>query len=199
MMAGSSLFRWLALAILLGALAVSGYHRARARRSSETIPRAREGGLLLTLRAGMALALFGPVFLHIVKPEWMRWASFDAPDALRWLGAILGGLVLPTVHLVLRTLGRNVSETVLTKADHELVTGGPYRLVRHPLYATGLALFLALGLMATSWVVLLATGVAFVLIRSVVIPREERALLAKFGERYRMYARQTGALAPRLR
>ncbi len=193
------MFRWLTLAVLLGALAVSGYHRARARRESETIPRAREGRLLLTLRAAMALALFGPVFLYIVNPEWMRWATFDAPAAVRWLGAILGGLVLPTVHWVLRTLGRNVSETVLTKTDHELVTDGPYRLVRHPLYATGLALFLAIGMMAANWLVLLATGAALVLLRWVVIPREEQALLARFGQRYREYTRQTGLLLPRLR
>ena len=45
-------------------------------------------------------------------------------------------------------------ETVLTKADHVLVTTGPYRWMRHPLYAMGGALFVAVGLMSASWFIL---------------------------------------------
>jgi protein-S-isoprenylcysteine O-methyltransferase Ste14 len=99
---------------------------------------------------------------------------------------------------VLRALGQNVSETVLTKEHHQLVTGGPYRWVRHPLYTSGLALFFALGLMAGSWFVLLATLIAFGLLRVLVIPREEQALLAKFGEGYWNYMQRTGRLVPRV-
>jgi protein-S-isoprenylcysteine O-methyltransferase Ste14 len=46
-------------------------------------------------------------------------------------------LTLPAALWVFSALGRNVSETVLTKGDHELVTAGPYRWIRHPLYTTG--------------------------------------------------------------
>lgn len=193
------MFRGLMLAVLLGALGVSGYHRAMARRHGETIARSREGGVLVTLRALVALVLFGSVVLCILRPGWMAWGSFDAPAGVRWAGAILGGLTIPAVHWVLRTLGRNVSETVLTKRNHELVTTGPYRWIRHPLYTTGLALFLALGLMAGSWFVLLACGIVLGLLTQVVIPREEQALIAKFGGRYREHMERTGRLVPRLR
>lgn len=186
------------LAVLVGALSVSGYHRALARRH-EAIPRSREGTLLVTLRALVSLLLFGAVLLHILRPDWMEWASFDAPAGVRGAGAILGVLTIPAVHWVLGTLGRNVSETVLTKEHHELVTAGPYRRIRHPLYTTGIALFLALGLMAGSWFVLLAAGVVLLLLRLLVIPREEQALLEKFGERYGEYVKRTGRLVPRLR
>ena len=91
-----------------------------------------------------------------------------------------------------------MSETVLTKEHHELVAAGPYRWIRHPLYTTGLALFVALGLMAGSWLVLLAAGVVLVLLRLLVIPREERALVEKFGGRYEDYMERTGRLVPRL-
>lgn len=129
----------------------------------------------------------------------MDWASLELPHALRWLGLLLGLATVPAVHWVLSTLGRNVTETVLTKERHELVTEGPYRWVRHPLYTTGLALFLALGLMAGSWFVLLATAIAFVLFRLLVIPREEQALLARFGKQYQTYVQRTGRLVPRMR
>jgi protein-S-isoprenylcysteine O-methyltransferase Ste14 len=185
------------LAVLLSALTLSGYHRARARMAGETVARRREGSLLLVLRGFMALALFGGLLAHAVRPDWMAWASLDVPRTLRWLGLLLGVLTLPAIHWVLSTLGRNVTETVLTKEHHELVTTGPYRWVRHPLYTTGLTLLLALGLMAGSWFVLVATGIAFVMLRVLVIPREEQALLAKFGERYRTYMVVTGRLLPR--
>ena len=193
------MFRWLSLAVLLSAITVSGYHRARARLGGETVARRREGSLLLTLRGLMALALFGGILAHAVKPDWMEWAAFEVPEPLRWLGLVLGVLTVPAVHWVLSTLGRNVTETVLTKERHELVTEGPYGWIRHPLYTAGLILLLALGLMAGSWFVLLATIIAFVLLRMFVIPREEQALLAKFGERYQTYMQRTGRLVPRVR
>ena len=45
----------------------------------------------------------------------MTWATLDLPLAARWLGAALGVLAVAAAHWVLRSLGRNVSETVLTK------------------------------------------------------------------------------------
>lgn len=129
----------------------------------------------------------------------MAWATLDLPAGVRWLGAALGVLAVAAAHWVLRSLGRNVSETVLTKAHHELVTSGPYRWVRHPLYTTGLALFVALGLMTASWLVLLAAAVTLVLLSWLVVPQEERALLARFGDRYREYMRRSGRLLPRVR
>lgn len=193
-----SMPRWLILAVLLSAITVSGYHRARARLLGGTVARLSEGRLFLALRGLMALAVFGGILAHAVTPEWMAWASFDVPQTLRWLGLGLGVLTVPAVHWVLSVLGVNVTETVLTKERHELVTTGPYRWVRHPLYTTGLMLLLALGLMAGSWFVLLATVLAFVLLRVLVIPREEQALLAKFGDRYHAYTSRTGRLVPRM-
>jgi protein-S-isoprenylcysteine O-methyltransferase Ste14 len=90
-----------------------------------------------------------------------------------------------------------VSETVLTKEHHELVTHGPYRWIRHPLYANGIALLLAIGLMAANWLILALTLIALVAIGLVVVPAEESALLAKFGAEYRAYMGRTGGLWPR--
>lgn len=191
------MFRWPIRAVLLGALTISGYHRARSRQSGEMVARRREGTLFLAVRVVLGLALFGGALAHGVTPDRMAWASFDSPPALRWLGLVLAVLTLPAIHWVLRTLGRNVTETVLTKERHELVTGGPYRWVRHPLYTTGLVLLVGLGLMAGSWFVLAGVVVAFALLRVVVIPREEEALMARFGERYRTYLSRTGRLVPR--
>jgi protein-S-isoprenylcysteine O-methyltransferase Ste14 len=190
--------RWLMLGLLVAALTVSGFHRARARVGGDVVARQREGPLFLVLRALGALALFGSVLACVFAPEAMGWAAFSVPMPVRWIAVALGALDVLAIHWVLATLGRNVTETVLTKERHELVTSGPYRWLRHPLYTTGLSLFLAFGLMAGNWFILLAAGITFILLRVLVIPREERALVAKFGERYRAYMERTGRLMPKI-
>ncbi len=190
------MLRGLMFALLLSAVAVSGYHRARARSGGDAVARSREGPVFLTLRILGASVLFGSVLACVFAPGLMAWASFEVPSQVRWIAATLGALDLLAIHWVLGTLGRNVTETVLTKENHELVTVGPYRWIRHPLYTTGLALFLFLGLMAGNWFILAVAAVAFVLFRALVIPREEQALLAKFGDRYRTYMERTGRLIP---
>jgi protein-S-isoprenylcysteine O-methyltransferase Ste14 len=85
---------------------------------------------------------------------------------------------------------------VLTKREHQLVIAGPYQWVRHPLYTTDITLFVALGLMEASWFVLFMTTVAALLIQLVVIPAEERALVAKFGDRSGTYMGRTGRMLP---
>jgi protein-S-isoprenylcysteine O-methyltransferase Ste14 len=192
-------FRWLALLVLAGTVGVSGYYRRRARAASGTIPRSREPLPLIAGRMVVALPLFGGILAYILNPRWMAWASYDAPPWLRWLGVALGLGAMLSARWVLRAIGSNVSETILTKAAHELVTHGPYRRIRHPLYTTGVALFLSLGLIAANWFILAFALIALVSIRFVVVPMEERELVAKFGAAYEQYRRRTGAMSPRLR
>jgi protein-S-isoprenylcysteine O-methyltransferase Ste14 len=190
-------FRWFAVAALGGCFAISAYYRRRARREGGTVPRSREAPLLIIGRVIVALPLFAATLAYAVDPRWMAWSAVAVPVWLRWVGVALGLAAVPAAYWVFRTLGRNVSETVFTKGEHELVTAGPYRVIRHPLYATGGGLFLAVGLMAASWFILLFAVLALAAIRLVVVPMEERELVAKFGDAYRSYMQRTGALFPR--
>lgn len=192
------MFRWLILGILLSAIGTSGYFRRRARVDGNTIARREEGASFVALRAVVTLPLLAAIVTYVINPRWMAWSAFNAPDWLRVAGAALGILSIPAVYWVLTSLGKNVSETVLTKPHHELVTAGPYRWIRHPLYTTGLTLLLAVGLMAANVVLLLFALLAAILIRYVVIPREEAALERRFGDEYRRYTLRTGRLLPRV-
>lgn len=147
-------------------------------------------------RVVVALPLFGAVITYLVNPQLMAWASLPIPMWVRWIGVALGCLVVPSVYYVLTALGANVSETVLTKQQHELVTTGPYRWVRHPLYVVGIGLFISIGLMAANWFMILWASIAAIAIRFVVIPREEAHLVAAFGNEYLEYRGRTGALLP---
>ena len=192
------MFQWFALMILIGCVSISAYYRYRARKESGTIPRRSEGTLLVATRILVTVVLAAALIAHFVNPSWMAWASFASPEWVRWIGVILGLITVPVSYWVFSSLGRNVSETVLTKQHHELVTKGPYRWVRHPLYSTGLALLLAIGLMVGSWLVLVFTLSALLLFRLVVVPLEERQLIRTFGDAYRELMSRTGRFVPRV-
>jgi protein-S-isoprenylcysteine O-methyltransferase Ste14 len=92
-------------------------------------------------------------------------------------------------------LGRNWSATVQLKQDHELITTGPYRLVRHPIYTGLLLLFLGNAIMVGDWRGLLAVAIVFVsFLRKFRL--EEVWLAEHFGESYRLYQASTKALIP---
>ena len=194
----NNMLAWLAVAVLVAVIGTSSYYRARARRVSEVIPRRREGGKILFIRAFVALLLVVPVIADVTIPQSMNWALVGLPAWVRWLGLVAGLSTIPAASWVLRSLGQNVSETVLTKQEHDLVESGPYKWIRHPLYTTGVTLFIALGLMQANWFVLFMSGVVALLVRLFIIPAEENALLAKFGPQYRAYMGRTGCLLPRL-
>jgi len=92
-------------------------------------------------------------------------------------------------------LGSNWSGTVTIKEDHELITGGPYALVRHPIY-TGLLLALVGSALAIGeWRAVLAFALAsLALWRKLRL--EERLMHEQFGTAYQAYCRRVPALIP---
>jgi protein-S-isoprenylcysteine O-methyltransferase Ste14 len=83
--------------------------------------------------------------------------------------------------------------------DHELITTGPYRWVRHPIYASILGMLLATGLSKTWWPLFL-TGILFAIIGTEIRVRaEDRLLAARFGERHARFKEETKAYIPLVR
>jgi protein-S-isoprenylcysteine O-methyltransferase Ste14 len=192
------LFRWFFIAIFVATFSISAYFRRRARRSSEIIPRVREGKFSLLLRLLFAAPIYLSFFAYMVNPDWMAWSSVILPAWLRWLAVAAGIVMLPVLYWVVSTLGRNISETVLTKDDHKLVTQGPYRWVRHPLYSVATIIFFSLGILAANWFIMVMAFLIIISIVLVVIPKEEAQLIEKFGAKYRVYMKETGRLLPHL-
>jgi protein-S-isoprenylcysteine O-methyltransferase Ste14 len=87
---------------------------------------------------------------------------------------------------ILALLRRNTSPNPM-KPTTALVTEGPYRLSRNPIYLGYVFLQAGIALLADSLWPLLTLPVVIVLVRRVVIDREERYLETKFGEAYRQY------------
>ena len=197
-MADDQTFRLIIALGMAAFLPVAVYHRVRSQASRETLDRRQEGlFILLTLRP-LGLATMGGVVAFVLDPAWMAWASAPLPAALRWAGAAVG---VPTVALgvwTFRSIGRNITDTVVTRREHTLVTHGPYRFVRHPFYVTtGLAL-VANSLTTANWFIAL-TGAAALALMVVRTTTEEAKLVERFADDYRRYMARTGRFFPRLR
>jgi protein-S-isoprenylcysteine O-methyltransferase Ste14 len=138
------------------------------------------------------------LLLYLAYPPAVAWAALPLPDAVRWLGAALGLVSFPLLWWTHVALGRNFSTVLHLRAEHTLVTSGPYRWVRHPMYSViflgllGFVLLAANGLLAVLWV----GGLTAIIARR--LPHEEAAMREKFGEEYRAYAARTGRFFPRL-
>ena len=110
------------------------------------------------------------------------------------LGVILtaGGIALAIwarVHL-----GRNWSAEPTLKESHHLVTTGPYRFIRHPIYAGELLAIIGSALVGgVIWIVVFFVLIALVSYR---IHKEERMLSEEFPEGYRTYAKNTRRFIP---
>lgn len=136
-------------------------------------------------------------FAFLIRPSWMAWSAVALPEWLRWAGvatAALGGVL---VVWTLRTLGMNLTDTVVTRRAHTLVTRGPYRWVRHPFYIAALLMFVGNAIAAAN-VFLFGGGVIAFLLLAARSRIEERKLLERFGEPYRAYRERTGRFLPKL-
>ena len=93
------------------------------------------------------------------------------------------------------TLGGNWSSAVTFKEKHELITRGPYGLVRHPIYTGVLAMFLGAAICLGALAGVL--GVLFIFLSFLLKSRQEERLLTKhFQKEYANYKRTTKALIP---
>lgn len=109
------------------------------------------------------------------------------------LAVAVCGAALAILSRVL--LGRNWSATVQLKQEHELITIGPYRVVRHPIYTGLLLLFLGNAVMVGDWRGLLAVAIVLASFWRK-LRLEEVWLTEHFGEPYRRYQARTKALIP---
>jgi protein-S-isoprenylcysteine O-methyltransferase Ste14 len=186
-------------ALVVGFLAVvtiTLYHRVKSQATGEKLDRRQEGLFILATLRPAGLMLWLGVIAYMIDPAWMAWSSVPLPTWLRWTGVGLFAVSTALLTWTLRSLGTNLTDTVVTRRAHTLVTHGPYRWVRHPFYDSMALLILAIAVMAANWFLLLS-GCLVLLLIAVRTRTEEEKLLARFGDAYRAYMMQTGRFVPR--
>ena len=197
-MSTESLFQLFASAIFISAVSISAYYRRKAARAGgERVSRREEGTPVLILLRLFGLATWLGILVYLINPQWMQWSRVEIPIELRWSGVVTGIAALPLIFWLFSSLGNNVTDTVAIRKQHTLVTHGPYRWVRHPLYTIGTLLFLSIILISANGFIALTAlpALALLIIRT---PIEEAKLIEKFGDDYRAYMQRTGRYLPRL-
>jgi len=171
--------------------------RIKSQSTGEKLDRTQEGiAMMIALRLA-GLLLWGGAIAFTISPASMAWSALPLPAGARWTGVGLTAVTAPLLVWTLRSLGPNLTDTVVTRHAHTLTTHGPYRWVRHPFYGCMALFTTSTGLMASNWFVLLAGVMVFSLLaaRS---RTEEQKLLERFGEPYRAYRDRTGRFLPRV-
>jgi protein-S-isoprenylcysteine O-methyltransferase Ste14 len=97
-----------------------------------------------------------------------------------------------------RTLGKQWSLAARLVEGHKLVTEGPYRIVRNPIYTGMLGMLLATGLAVSHWMGLAVALVVFAIGTWIRVRSEEKLLRGAFGAQFDEYARKVPAVVPYL-
>jgi len=193
----NSIFRIIVSTIILVSLSISFYFRRKAQiQSQDKIDRRQEGCITMSaLRVG-GLMIWLTVLAYIIYPPLISWATISLPSWIQWLGVAGGITAALLLAWMFTSLGMNITDSVVTRQEHKLVTKGPYRWIRHPLYSFGALLFLSLSLIMGTWIIpLLGIPTYAILVQRTGV--EEKTLHDRFGDRYQRYADQTGRFFPR--
>ena len=188
-------FRLMYLIVVIPFVPFAFYYRIRSIRN-EKLDRWQEGAFMLFALRLSGLPFFIGAMAWLIHPQWMAWSSVLIPVWLRWIGlgivALWGVLLVWTFY----HLGKNLTDTVVTRKDHTLVTSGPYRFVRHPFYMAAAVAIVGGSLVAANWFLFLAGCLpfGFLVARTRI---EEEKLVERFGDEYRGYMARTGQFLPK--
>ena len=190
------LFHLAFVGLFLAFFGIRGYYFRRARRVRGEVSYIEGRGrraLRLLVGVPFMLALTG----YMLWPGLLAWAAVPLPAWARGLGLALGLASVALMVWVQWALGANFDVTLHLRAEHTLVTDGPYRWVRHPMYSVLLLFELAVLLLTANWFVGGVPLVALALIVATRVRREEALMLSTFGAAYERYMRRTGRFLPR--
>lgn len=150
--------------------------------------------------AGLASALFGLAILPgiYVATGIPETANYPASAWAIALGAIAFSCALWVFRRSHKELGRNWSITLEIREKHQLISSGPYALIRHPMYTSFLLIALGQALLLSNWVVGLAGLIGFAILFFLRVNKEERMMLENFGPQYRTYMERTKRIIPYL-
>lgn len=195
----TSFFKYAFLAGLILVEIIRFPQRARVSRAR------REGQVNVSQVKGsetvlMSLSFLGMYVLPLVYifSAWLDFASYTLPDWAGFLGILLMALALYIIWRAHADLGKNWSPSLEVTEGQQLVTGGIYALLRHPIY-TAMTLFAAAqALLLHNWIAGLLGALTFVPIYFIRVPREEQMMLEQFGDQYRNYMKRTSRLFPKI-
>lgn len=149
-------------------------------------------GFALAMKAQASGRLFG---LHLNFSNWLLWpGSHDA--AIGWTGVVVAVLGILLRLWAVLTLRERYTRTLLVEEGQAIERGGPYRLVRHPGYTGSLLCLNGIALASCSALIFLLSLAATFAAYAYRVRVEDGMLVDKFGDQYRRYCSEVGAVVP---
>jgi protein-S-isoprenylcysteine O-methyltransferase Ste14 len=134
--------------------------------------------------------------LYFLTP-WVDFAHLSLPVWLRWAGGVLTCAGIYLFAWTHQTLGNNWTAVLALAKEHKLVTDGPYRYVRHPMYSAFFVIGFGFLLLSANWLIGVLYLGTLILMYVARVSAEEKMMTDRFGDAYRQYMKKTGRLFPR--
>ena len=190
-------FRIVFLALLTAFVVHRGYYTKKNNRHEDSTLKKREEGLVGRVAGLLGMIGFIGAIAFVVNPGWLAWTSIPLPVPLRWVGVAVALVGFALLQWAQNTLGKNWSDTPRMMEGQQLVTGGPYQWIRHPIYSAFLLILGATFLVSANWLI----GLSFIGMTALeIVSRigfEESLMIEYFGDEYRQYMKKTGRLFPK--
>lgn len=128
--------------------------------------------------------------------EWAYFPTALSSDIWKYVGVAL--LIIGTIFRLyaIRILGKYFSATVQIKAEHKIITAGPYKYLRHPSYTGAYLAMVGCALFLNSMAGLFILGIGMLIVYHIRIRVEEKTLVKNFGIFYKLYASRTDKMIP---
>ncbi|NJM42665.1 MAG: isoprenylcysteine carboxylmethyltransferase family protein [Anaerolineae bacterium] len=191
-------FRISTALVLVCVCATSFYFRRRANLKGGKL-RSQEGQRPLAWLRLLALIIWIPILAYLINPDLISGLRVALPDWVRVVGLVAIAVDSVLVFWMFRSLDTNITPVHEARENAKLVTSGPYRWIRHPLYAFGFALLVSLALVTGIWWLAACAAIFIGFFALWRVPKEEAKLIEVFGDAYRQYMGRTGRFLPKFR
>ncbi|MFT3895811.1 MAG: isoprenylcysteine carboxylmethyltransferase family protein [Anaerolineales bacterium] len=193
-----TIFRILLPLLIIAFALHRGYYVRNHSKPKEATLKKREEGLISKVAGLLGMTGFIAITLYAINPDWLAFAKLSFPTWLRWTGvgiALLGFALLQWAQV---TLGKSWSDTPRMMKEQTLITSGPYRTIRHPIYTAFILILGSTLFISSNWLIGLSWAGMTILEVISRIRFEESLMVEYFGNRYRDYMKKTGRLLPKV-
>ena len=147
----------------------------------------------------LGILFLGMFFVPLIYSTtgWLDFANYSLPDWAGWLGTALMVCALIIFWRAHADLGLNWSPTLEIRKEHTLIKNGIFGYIRHPMYASQWVWVIAQPLLLQNWIAGFLNLLVFIPFYVLRVRAEEQMMLDIFGDEYRKYMTETGAILPK--
>lgn len=184
---------WLVLFLIIVVVRKIHEHKASKRTKLRGTPPFE---LFMMVLWGLSVSLAPLLYLFTSLLNFAHY-PFELPIGIRISGIFFFILAIWLLHRSHLELGQIWTASVEPEAAEQLVTKGVFKHVRNPMYAAHISWGIAQTHLLPNYMAGLSPLILMTMLLTLRIPREERALLAQFGDEYLDYQESTGCLIPK--